>query len=226
MYTLLYVIFSILTIAAQVLAYTSSDWSSSVARTTSYFFVYRVTNLACTTSFVVLGLYTDMKFIYIYSCGNSYTSLDAIKLYYNHWIYLTYEILLYFIFSGTAIWATLNVDAVASVYIEQFLLSIMSLNGIYLVQLLMLSSTNENDSNNNNKSPPSQRISPKDRGNVIVNGRHSYILRNLSNGEEARESSDQNIHDIVLEGIKDENGPACTSIELKSCIPDDLEQCL
>jgi hypothetical protein len=77
-----------------------------------------------------IGLYTDFKFIWMHSYSLKYNTphiFKTVKLYYNHWIYLTYEILLYIGFVVSAIWATFDTQVSASGYIEQFLFSMMGL---------------------------------------------------------------------------------------------------
>jgi hypothetical protein len=54
-YTSVYAVLSVVTSVVQILAYTTTNWSSSLARSTSYFTAYRYFNLATTTWFVALG---------------------------------------------------------------------------------------------------------------------------------------------------------------------------
>ncbi|KAI9349857.1 hypothetical protein DFJ73DRAFT_932642, partial [Zopfochytrium polystomum] len=153
-FTGVYLLLSAFVAAAHFLSYYNAAWSSADARSSDTFkYYYRISNLVATSYYVFFGLYVDYQFIRLGDRNPlSRERFRRLRSFYNHWIYLAYELLLYLGFLTAIFWDISNQDVVSSIYIEQCLLSFMLFNGICLVQAV--SSTDSNPAASANDPAP------------------------------------------------------------------------
>ncbi|KAJ3403845.1 hypothetical protein HDV05_007570, partial [Chytridiales sp. JEL 0842] len=120
--------------------YTQNSWDSKTSRESILFkYGYRLLNLVTTSWFVVLGIITDVLFVGVLRSliwGRVRGKLERVKGFYNYWISLSMELFLYLLFIATLLWSLDNSDVTSSFYIEQALISTMTLNGLHLIHAL------------------------------------------------------------------------------------------
>ncbi|KAI9358568.1 hypothetical protein DFJ73DRAFT_774334 [Zopfochytrium polystomum] len=136
-YVTLYALFSATTLGFQVHAYVSNDWVAAAARASDSFRLYRILNLVTTSIYVLLGVVVDVQFMMLGKTNPMQKSNFArLRMFYNHWIYLAYELVSFAGFTVNIIWGLVDpVNVTGFVYVEQMVLSMMMLNGLSLVQV-------------------------------------------------------------------------------------------
>ncbi|KAG5460899.1 MAG: hypothetical protein BJ554DRAFT_6999 [Olpidium bornovanus] len=157
LYAGVYFVLSVITAMLHILAYTAVNWNSAQARNSNLFKVYRYANLTTTSYFIFFGVWLDIQFIRIGRCNpHIQEGIRAARLYYNVWISLAYEIIVYVLFIISIVWSTFNVDVTSSVYVEQLLLSLMMSNGTYVVTTV--ANRNVNSSRGTVVAPTTSRL--------------------------------------------------------------------
>ncbi|KAJ1545555.1 hypothetical protein HK405_007851 [Cladochytrium tenue] len=155
-YTAFYVVLSALTVLTQLVAFQQNKWDSAATRNSDmYRYGYKLVNLITCAYYVVFGLYVDYLFINL--GGQNPLGRERfrrLRMFYNHWIYLSYEAILFCVVLITVIWNAFDPNIVATSYVEQCLLSFMMLNGISLVQAVSSINSSTAETTNDDSAMP------------------------------------------------------------------------
>jgi hypothetical protein len=126
-------IYCVLTTAAgltHLMSYYMCEWDSSATRNSVLFkYVHRPINFIACMYYLVMVVITDFLLLQLRK-RSAFVSLryKAVRMFYNMDLYVIYESLAFLAFVVFLFWSLADIDMTASFYLEQFLLTVISLN--------------------------------------------------------------------------------------------------
>ncbi|KNE59302.1 hypothetical protein AMAG_03607 [Allomyces macrogynus ATCC 38327] len=119
-----------------VAAYTTTDWDSVRARDSDLFkYGYRVFNVLAVLYYAVLAVYTDVSLLGVARTNPLLAKrFEHVRQFLNIRILLTYELVMLIVVVATLLVGIANPSVTASVYAEQLLLALITLNAALTVK--------------------------------------------------------------------------------------------
>ncbi|KAJ3376047.1 hypothetical protein GGF31_000113 [Allomyces arbusculus] len=135
-YTGGYAVLSVATAVCQVAAYTTTDWDSVRARDSGLFkYGYRVFNVLAVLYYAALAVYTDVSLLGVARTNPLLAKrFEHVRQFLNIRILLSYELVMLIVVVATLLVGIANPSVTASVYAEQLLLALITLNAALTVK--------------------------------------------------------------------------------------------
>ncbi|KAI9190505.1 hypothetical protein H9P43_001939 [Blastocladiella emersonii ATCC 22665] len=138
-FTLVYMVFSTLTMGLHIFSYATNGWSSERAWHTPTYMAYRVANVCCVLQYASLAIYTDVSFM-LMTRANPHLSrrFETIKQFYNINVYVALECVMLAVVLVPLFLGITNPEVASAPYNEQFLLALITLNASYSVKATVI----------------------------------------------------------------------------------------